>query len=71
MTCNVLGVGTVKIRMHDGVVRTLTGVRHISGLKRNLISLRELNSKDCKILTCLRGEQARELVCSKRDYSQN
>lgn len=34
----IAGVGTVRVRMFDGVVRMLTGVRHVPGLKRNLIS---------------------------------
>ena len=35
----IMGIGTVRIRMHDGIVRTLGNVRHIPGLSRNLISL--------------------------------
>lgn len=37
--CKILGIGTVKIKMHDGVLRTLTSVRHVPDLKMNLISL--------------------------------
>ena len=37
--CKVVGEGTIKIKTHDGIVRTLTGVRYVSELKRNLISL--------------------------------
>ncbi len=44
--CEVVGVNTMKIRMHDVVVRTLTNVR-VLGLGRNLISLGALNSKGC------------------------
>ena len=36
--CKIAGVGTIKVKMHDGVVRTLIDVRHILDLKRNLIS---------------------------------
>jgi len=43
--CNVTGVGTVRIKTHDGVVRTLSNVRHIPDLKRNIISLGTLESK--------------------------
>jgi len=46
--CNATGVGTVKIKTHDGVVRTLSNVRHVPDLKRNLISLGTLESKGCK-----------------------
>jgi len=35
----VAGVGDVKIKMFDGVERVLRGVRHVPGLRRNLISL--------------------------------
>jgi len=46
--CNVTGIGTVKFKTHDGVVRTLSNVRHVPDLKRNLISLGTLESKGCK-----------------------
>ena len=39
MSCKVIGIGAVRIKMHDRVVRTLTEVRHIPDLKKNLISL--------------------------------
>uniref|UniRef100_A0A2N9HCZ1 Integrase catalytic domain-containing protein n=1 Tax=Fagus sylvatica TaxID=28930 RepID=A0A2N9HCZ1_FAGSY len=38
-TCSVIGIGTVKIKMFDGVVRVVEDVRHISDLRKNLISL--------------------------------
>ena len=41
----IAGVGIVRIRMFDGVVRTVTGVRHVPGLKRNLISLGTLDAR--------------------------
>ncbi|KAG8485411.1 hypothetical protein CXB51_021801 [Gossypium anomalum] len=41
----IVGVGTIKVKMFDGVVRTLSDVRHVLELKRNLISLSTLNSK--------------------------
>jgi len=46
--CKVTRIGTVKIKTHDGVVRTLSNVRHVPDLKHNLISLRTLESKGCK-----------------------
>src|SRR4051812_44549841 len=36
---NIVGVGSVKIRTHDGVTRTLSKVKHIPSMARNLISL--------------------------------
>nr|GEY14218.1 retrovirus-related Pol polyprotein from transposon TNT 1-94 [Tanacetum cinerariifolium] len=37
--------GNIQVKMHDGVVRTITEVRHVSDLKRNLISLSTLEAK--------------------------
>ena len=45
---NVTGIGTIKIKTHGGVVRTLSNVRHVPDLKCNLISLDTLESKGCK-----------------------
>ncbi|KAG8474612.1 hypothetical protein CXB51_031249 [Gossypium anomalum] len=44
-SCKIASVGTIKAKMFDGVVRTLSDVRHVLKLKRNLISLRTLDSK--------------------------
>ncbi|KAE8686874.1 cytochrome P450 71A9-like [Hibiscus syriacus] len=41
--CNIVGIGEVRIKMYDGSVRTLSGVRHIPDLKKNLISLGTLH----------------------------
>lgn len=38
-------VGSIHIKMHDGVVRVLTNVRHVPKLKRNFISLGALDAK--------------------------
>ncbi|PPR84446.1 hypothetical protein GOBAR_AA36262 [Gossypium barbadense] len=43
--CQVMGIGTVRIKMFDGIVRTLTDVRHIPEMKKNLISLSTLDKK--------------------------
>ena len=34
-----VGIGNVKIKMYDGTVKTLSNVRHVPDLKKNLISL--------------------------------
>ncbi|CAN1182465.1 Retrovirus-related Pol polyprotein from transposon TNT 1-94 [Linum perenne] len=47
-SCKVAEIGSVQIKMFDGAVRTLTDVRHIPDLKRNLISLSTLDSKGYK-----------------------
>uniref|UniRef100_A0A2N9I9J1 Integrase catalytic domain-containing protein n=1 Tax=Fagus sylvatica TaxID=28930 RepID=A0A2N9I9J1_FAGSY len=44
-TCTIIGMGTIKIKMSDGVVRTLEKVRHIPDMRKNLISLGTLDSK--------------------------
>jgi len=46
--CNVTEIGTVKIKTHDGAVKTLSNVCHVPDLKRNLISLGTLQSKGWK-----------------------
>lgn len=43
-----LGIGTVKIKMHNGIIRTFVEVRHLPNLKKNLISLGTLRCKGCK-----------------------
>ncbi|KAG8499626.1 hypothetical protein CXB51_006086 [Gossypium anomalum] len=44
-SCKIAGVGTIKVKMFDGVVRTLSDVWYVPELKRNLISLSTLDSK--------------------------
>jgi hypothetical protein len=44
-TCTIIGMGTIKIKMSDGVVRTLEEVRHIPDMRNNLILLGTLDSK--------------------------
>ena len=38
MTCKVLGIGTGRIKMYDGVVRILSNVCHVPYLRKNLLS---------------------------------
>ncbi|KAK2974756.1 hypothetical protein RJ640_010016 [Escallonia rubra] len=47
--CEVMGIGTIKIKMFDGIVKILGDVRYIPDLKKNLISLGTLDSIDCSI----------------------
>lgn len=37
--CEVEGIGTVKLRIHDGSCKILSDIRYIPQLKRNLVSL--------------------------------
>ena len=41
--CKIIGIGTVKIKMFDGAVRTLTDVRHVPTWRKSLISLDTLD----------------------------
>ena len=41
--CVIAGIGSIVVKMFDGVVRTLTDVTYISGLKNNLISIGTLS----------------------------
>ena len=45
--CKVVGIGAIKIKMFDGIVRTLLDVKHVPELKKNLISLGTLDSNGC------------------------
>ena len=42
-SCKVAGIGNIRIKMFDGVVRTLCDVRHVLDLQKNLISLGTLD----------------------------
>ena len=39
VSCSVVGIGSVHIKLCDGTVKTLSSVRHVPELQRNLISL--------------------------------
>ena len=47
----VVGVGTVRFRIHDGSILKLTELWHVLCLRKNLISLRMLNSQGCTFLS--------------------
>ena len=46
--CEIVGIGSVHIKTHDGMIRTLKNVRHIPWMKRNLISLSTLDKEGLK-----------------------
>ncbi|KAI3718292.1 hypothetical protein L6452_19156 [Arctium lappa] len=50
VTCPIIGQGTIRIRMHDGVTRTLGNVKHVPELRRNLISLSSFDENGYKFL---------------------
>jgi len=43
------GIGTVQIKMFDGMVRELKEVRYVPQLKRNLISVHTLKTSGLKL----------------------
>lgn len=47
--CETLGVGKIKLKLHDGSVHVLTNVWYVPDLKKNLISLGALDSKGYRI----------------------
>ena len=46
---NVVGVGSIKMKMFDGAVRTIQGVRHVEGMKKNLLSLGQFDDLGCRM----------------------
>ncbi|GJS29651.1 gag-pol polyprotein [Tanacetum coccineum] len=46
----IIGIGSIMVKMHDGTVHTIRDVRHVKGLKKNLLSLGQLDDLGCKIL---------------------
>lgn len=45
MSCKIAGIRTIRIKVFDGAVRTISDVRYVPDLKRNFISLSTLYSK--------------------------
>ncbi|KAL5573220.1 hypothetical protein UlMin_022817 [Ulmus minor] len=42
VACQIIGIGNISIRMFDGSVKILSGVRHVPNLHQNLISIGSL-----------------------------
>ncbi|KAG2687294.1 hypothetical protein I3760_09G044700 [Carya illinoinensis] len=47
--CKTQGIGSIRLKLHDGSVKTLTEVRYVLDLRKNLISLGSLDSKGFRI----------------------
>ncbi|KAK3009485.1 hypothetical protein RJ639_015446 [Escallonia herrerae] len=47
VACKVVVISSIQIRIHDGIVKTLTDVRHVPELRKNLIFLGTLDSNSC------------------------
>ena len=38
-SCKIIGIGSIEIKIYNGTMRTLTKVRHVPKLRKNLISM--------------------------------
>ena len=47
-TLKIVGIDTIKIKMFDGTIRTIEEVRHVKCMKKNLLSLGQIDSHGCK-----------------------
>ena len=53
--CKVIGIGTIRLKLNDGIERVLQGVKHVPELKRNLISLGMLDENGYSVKLELRS----------------
>ena len=44
ISCKVVGIGSIQIKMFDGTIKILTDVRHVPEVRKNLISLGVLDT---------------------------
>ena len=44
----IVGIGKIKLKMYDGTFQTIQEVSHLKDLKKNLLSLGQLDSISCK-----------------------
>jgi len=51
MSCKIISIDSFKIMIHDDIIRTLGNDRHVSDLKKKLISLGTLDSNGYKFST--------------------
>ncbi|GMP51093.1 hypothetical protein CsSME_00017460 [Camellia sinensis var. sinensis] len=47
--CQTKGIGTIKLKIHDGTIRILEDVRYVPDLTKNLISVGVLDSKGYRV----------------------
>lgn len=48
VTCNIVGIGSIQLKMFDGTKKILIDVRHVPELRKNLISLGVLDTNGYK-----------------------
>lgn len=44
----IVGIVTIKIKMYNGTIQTIQEVWHMKGPKKNLFSLGQIDSLECK-----------------------
>ena len=49
VSCRVVKIGNIRVKMFDGVIRILCDVRHVPGMRKNKISLGTLDSMVCYV----------------------
>ena len=49
VACQTKGIGTIKLKIHDGTIRILEDVRYVPDLTKNLISVGVLDSKGYRV----------------------
>ena len=45
----IIGTGSIQMKMYDGTFRTIHDVPHVEGLKKNLLSVGQLDDLGCKV----------------------
>ena len=48
VVCKIIGIGNICVNMFDGHVQTLLNVHHALDLRKNLLSLGDLEAQRCK-----------------------
>ena len=74
--CRVAEFGAIRMRIYDGVIETLTNVKHVLELKKNLISLGYLEKQgyafSCQSESgCLKISKGALVVMKERRLSNN
>ena len=47
--CQMIGICTVRTKMFDGMIRNLMDVRHVPQMKKNIILVGAVESKELKV----------------------
>src|SRR5438270_9361650 len=58
--CRVVGIGSIRMQMFDGEVRTVANVRHVPEVSSNLLSLGALEARGCRFASANRTLKVRK-----------